>query len=538
MGNQSEMSADVGVLVVGGGPTGLLLAAELVRRGIDCRLIDANIAPLHWDRATVVHARSLEIFESLGIVQPLLDQGARQRIAKIHADGKLLGQIDLAVCGSRYGFNIGLSEEVTESVLTGYLEKLGGRVVRGSKLIELTKGDGKNRPLIATIEREGKRETISAKWVVGCDGIHSATRAEAGIELQGHEITEPWAVFDTSIAGWKDTYEGNFAFLDTPMLIVTALPGHRWRAYLRPRSPGADLVAEASINLRKYLPGARFEHTENPARFHCHSRVAERYRAGHILLAGDAAHVCSPAQGHGMNTGLGDAFNLAWKLALVCQGKASETLLDSYEAERKPIAAYVAKMGDDFEGVLGLKDRDACEARDRAIRGAFADPESRQHEAIAEAELDADYSKSPIVAGETHDVAGAGRHMPDSIRLARSRHGARYAHELAHRAGHTAMLIASVNAGTQAISELVRELESAADGVLIEKLEVLSDTHASAEAAIEPEAAARMGVRETTLLVVRPDGHVGLRVSRDHANAMREYCKALRGEVSDGSKAR
>src|SRR3984957_5540997 len=126
------------VLVVGAGPTGLLLAAELNRRGVPCHLIDARPAPLHWDRATVVHPRSLQIFESLGLVEKFLHAGCKQRVLKIYAVGELLGTMDLSNCGSRYGFNIGLSEEVTESILNDHLQQYGGEVNRSSRLIGFT----------------------------------------------------------------------------------------------------------------------------------------------------------------------------------------------------------------------------------------------------------------------------------------------------------------------------------------------------------------------------------------------------------------
>ncbi len=145
------MVPDVTVLVVGAGPTGLLLAAELHRRGIECRIIDAHPAPLHWDRATVVHPRSLEVFESLGIPEPLLTVGVKQRMARLHSGGRVLGEIDLSICGSRYGFNIGVSEEVTESILTEYLHEQGGEVIRSSKLVELVDDEG---ALVATIQRD------------------------------------------------------------------------------------------------------------------------------------------------------------------------------------------------------------------------------------------------------------------------------------------------------------------------------------------------------------------------------------------------
>ncbi len=365
------MAVDVKVLVVGAGPTGLLLAAELHRRGIGCRVIDANPAPLHWDRATVVHPRSLEVFESLGIVEPLLAAGVKQRIARIHSAGEVLGEIDLALCGSRYPFNIGISEEMTEAILTKYLERQGGEVVRLSKLVDLAQRDDS---LTATIERDGQMEQVTAQWVVGCDGVHSITRKMSGIELLGHDLTEPWAVFDATVPGWPESYEGNYAYLDEIPVILTALPQQQWRVYLRPTSPESDLVADAYSTLTRYLPAIRFENITHPTRFHCHTKVAARYRSGKILLAGDAAHVCSPSQGHGMNSGLQDAFNLAWKLALVCQGHSAANLLDSYEAERHPVAEMITASGDDFENAQDITDPAQRRARDEALRAPLPTP--------------------------------------------------------------------------------------------------------------------------------------------------------------------
>ncbi len=365
------MTAAVDVLVVGAGPTGLLLGAELCRRGVACRIIDEHSATLPWDRATVVHPRTLEIFETLGIVEGLLAIGVKQRTARIHSDGRVLGEIDLSSCGSRYGFNIGVSEEVTEEILADYLRQRGGAVVRGSRLVGVEHQDG---GLLATIQHGGATEQVAAQWVVGCDGSHSVTRKIAGIALEGREIEEPWAVFDATIPGWPELYEGNYAYFDELPLILTALPKQRWRAYLRPRSADSDLVDDASATMRRYLPAGGFADVANPTRFHCASKVAQRYRAGRILLAGDAAHLCSPAQGHGMNSGLQDAFNLAWKLALVCQGRASPGLIDSYETERRPVAQAIVASGDEVEHAQLLADTDARRARDEAIRARFAKP--------------------------------------------------------------------------------------------------------------------------------------------------------------------
>jgi 2-polyprenyl-6-methoxyphenol hydroxylase-like FAD-dependent oxidoreductase len=520
------MVSDVPVLVVGAGPTGLLLASELHRRGVGCRLIDAHTTPLHWDRATVVHPRSLEVFESLGLLEPFLAAGVKQRVARLHSGGSVLGEIDLSICGSRYGFNIGISEEVTESILTDYLHRQGGEVIRSSCLVNL---EDHEDGLVATIERDGPREEISVQWVVGCDGLHSTTRQLSGIELAGHDIPEPWAVFDVTLAGWSNPYEANYAYLDEIPVILTALPDRRWRVYLRPSSPDSDLVADASSTIGRYLPTIGFEDIANPTRFHCHTKVATRFRSGRVLLAGDAAHVCSPAQGHGMNSGLQDAFNLAWKLALVCQRQCTPDLLDSYEAERRPVAESITASGDAIEHAQTLTDRAERRVRDRTLRAVFGDPTSRHHEAIAEAELDIDYADSPIVMGDAHEALGPGGRLPDTIEVRLASGETCGLHELTCRAGHTALLISGSSAHGDELARLDSSVRAWTGTSLIEATIVLTtrsdDQHSCAR--IAPAAADRLGIGEVTLLVIRPDGHVGLRADRDHLETLTAYQSRL-----------
>ena len=155
----------VSVLVVGAGPTGLLAAAELRRRSVECILIDAHERPMGWDRATVVHPRSLEIFESLGILEPLLRAGVKQRRARLHSNGQVLGEIDLDLCGSRYPFNIGISEEVTEAILADYLAAQGGEVRRATKLVAMQ--ERQDGVLQAAVHPVALRGTASVRRVAG-----------------------------------------------------------------------------------------------------------------------------------------------------------------------------------------------------------------------------------------------------------------------------------------------------------------------------------------------------------------------------------
>jgi 2-polyprenyl-6-methoxyphenol hydroxylase-like FAD-dependent oxidoreductase len=512
------------VLVVGAGPTGLLLAAELSRRGVACHLIDARPAPLHWDRATVVHPRSLQIFESLGLVDRFLDAGCRQRVVKIHSDGELLGTMDLSGCGSIYGFNVGVSEEVTESILTDFLHQHGGQVNRSSRLIGLTVTPDKR--VLAEIERDGSRYHVEARWVVGCDGLHSATRELSGIGFEGHEILKPWAVFDTTLQGWADTFEGTFVYLESLPVIMTALPGHRWRVYLRPGAENSDLVADAASTLRRYAPSVSFVNVENPTRFHCHTRMATKFRSGPIFLAGDAAHLCSPAEGHGMNCGLQDAFNLAWKLALVHQGTAHETLLDSYEIERRPAAEMVTKSGDAFEYALTMADPAERQSRDQTIKTNLADAKIRQHDIVAETELNIEYSGSPIVFGDANSYLAAGYRLPDHVQVQMPEASPSRLHALGHRAGNTLILLGGPAADILTLLDLHAALQEVVkDSTLFEVAVALSSRADVAHpiGCLEAAAASHLGIEGSTLLAVRPDGYVGLRSDRDHLHALERY---------------
>src|SRR5215218_6042494 len=321
---------DPDVIVAGAGPTGLLLAAELVRHGVTCELVDAHDAPLGWDRATIVHSRSMQIFEALGIEDRFLDVGVRSPRVRIRAGGRELGVMELDKVETPYGFDLGISENVTERIITDHLERLGGQVSRSNRLTGL---EQEAEGVVVTLEHDGEVRVARANWLVGCDGYHSTVRGLAGIEYPGTDIEAEWAVFDATLDGWEEPLEVQVAVLDMHPVILTPLPEGRWRVYMRPATADGDLVEEATATIRRYSPGVTPVAVENAVRFACHSRIAAAYRKGRILLAGDAAHACTPAEGHGMNTGLQDAFNLGWKLALVARGDVSAALLDSYEPE-------------------------------------------------------------------------------------------------------------------------------------------------------------------------------------------------------------
>ena len=498
------------VVVVGAGPTGLLLAGELERRDVSCLLIDAHDAPQGWDRATVVHARSMEAFEAIGVVDRFLDQGVKTRAAHFFSDGDMLGELDFTSPGGRYRFDIGISEEVTEAALTANLERHGGRVTRSTRLVDFEQGPNS---VSVTIEHDGERREVTTSWLVGCDGLQSKTRERLGIDFPGATIEAPWAVFDATLEDWPREYDVVQALLDVPPVILTPLPGRRWRVYLRPAAEDSDLVAEAQAVVQRYAPDATFAEVENPARFHCHSRVASRFRSGRVLLAGDAAHVCSPAEGHGMNTGLQDAFNLGWKLALACRGEAGEVLLDSNETERRPVAERVVQSGADTEAAHALTGSDQRGARDTDLRGLFGDPDSAHHEAVGAAELDRSYAGSAVVQGD------AGTLLPDTDPVQPPDGDPVPLHQLAHRPGHTLFVLGGPNGETERVRELTAGLEADLAGSPV--------IDAVVGVPLSPSVAEQLGVEGVTVLAVRPDRYIGLRDDHADAGAVRAYLRAL-----------
>jgi 2-polyprenyl-6-methoxyphenol hydroxylase-like FAD-dependent oxidoreductase len=512
------------VLVVGAGPTGLLLAGELERRDVPCLLIDALDAARGWDRATVVHARSLEIFEALGLEDSLLAEGVRTRAARFHSDGEVLGELNFGASGSRYGFDIGVSEEVTELVLTDFLEAQGGAVTRSTRLIRLVAGED---AVTATLAHDGERREVVAPWVVGCDGLHSAVREAAGIEFPGTDIEPQWAVFDATIEGWENDYDVVFPYLDTPPVILTPLPGRRWRVYLRPTSDTSDLAAEAGEVIRRYQPGVTFAEIENPTRFHCHSRVAARYRSGRVLIAGDAAHACTPAEGHGMNTGIQEAFNLGWKLALVCRGEAGVGLLDTYEVERRPVAERVVSSGADVETAHALRDAAERAERDAEIRRTFADPETAHHEAAAAAEIDRSYPRSRAVAGDDGSDPRPGRRLPDTDRVEPVDGNPRPLHELTHRPGHTLIVLGGPRADPSQIGRLVAELGGHTSAAVDAVVGLCTSPGGPQVGRIDESTAAQLGVLGVTVLAVRPDRYIGLRDDSGDPGPVVAYLEAL-----------
>lgn len=339
-------SRDCQVLIAGAGPTGLVLACELAARGIDVRVIDRGDGVVLQTRALGVHARTLELFDMMGIADRFVDAGHRVRWFHLFTGRRTLVRLDLARNGSRFGFLLDLPQDVTESILRDRLTELGGHIEQRTELRALYQDVN---GVTAFVAAAGEPQTITADYLVGADGAHSTVRHELGLDFDGHVYPQDWLLADVRL-DWdrpEDEFHGFFQRHGRP-LVCMPMRDHRWRVILpfageRDHRPPTLAEIQRLVDERAPRPVPVREPTWL-ATFRTQRRFTDVYRRGRVLLAGDAVHVHSPAGGQGMNTGIGDAVNLGWKLALVVSGRAGCQLLDTYGQERAPAAASVLRL--------------------------------------------------------------------------------------------------------------------------------------------------------------------------------------------------
>jgi 2-polyprenyl-6-methoxyphenol hydroxylase-like FAD-dependent oxidoreductase len=334
---------DTDVLVIGAGPSGLTLAASLVKRGIATTIVDRQAAGANTSRAAVVNARTLEVLEDIDVATRLVNEGIQAPRFSIRDRARTLIPIDFSELPTDYPYSLMVPQSTTEKLLLDRLVELGGSVIRPKTLASITKDDNS---VTATFD-DG--DVIRARYAVGADGIHSTVREQAGIGFQGGLYDESFALADVRLTGEAPVDEVILFWAKAGLTVVAPLPGGIFRIVAPvadpPDQPSAQFVQQI---LDSRGPGAgRMVVTDViwGARFRIHHRVADTFRAGRILLSGDAAHVHSPAGGQGMNLSIQDGVALNATLAAVLGGRP-DTLLDEYSAARRPIARQVVTMTD------------------------------------------------------------------------------------------------------------------------------------------------------------------------------------------------
>lgn len=336
------------VLIAGAGPVGLTLALELSRYGVSVRIVDKAPARNDKSRAVVLWSRTLELLERSGSSEVLVAAGTQAKAANIVTGGRTIGRIELDGADTPFPFALMLPQSETERLLEEQLNKLGVKVERDIELASFTADTDK---IAATLRRSGKNEeSVESLWLVGCDGARSNVRQGLHMVFTGDAQPSTWILADVGLRGVRDVDEIQVGWHSDGILAIFPMGHGRWRIIADAGSsqsagpPPDPTLDEVQSVLDKRFAGLWAYDPTWLSSNYVNERKVVKYRSGRVFLAGDAAHVHNPAGGQGMNTGIQDAVNLAWKLALVCRGICTEEpLLDSYSAERSAVGEHVLK---------------------------------------------------------------------------------------------------------------------------------------------------------------------------------------------------
>lgn len=396
----------VQVLVVGAGPVGMTAASELRRYGVSVRIVDRAPERTDKSKALVLWSRTLELLDRAGSpvdgAAPFVAAGFKANAVNfVAADGDIAGRIALDSVKSPYPYGLMIPQSDTERLLDERLGKLGITVERRIELVRFVE-----RPdLVEAILRhpDGHEETVQADWLLGCDGAHSAVRHGLGASFAGETMDSDWMLADVHMRGYPfpDSEASVYWHRDGVFVIFPISPG-RYRVIADlpgtgQEHPAAPTLEEAqAIMTRRGPPGLVAFDPIWLAGFRINGRKVADYRHGRAFLLGDAAHVHSPAGGQGMNTGMQDAFNLAWKLAMVVRGKAREGLLESFSAERSKVGDEVLKSAGRLTVIGTLKNPVAQAVRDTVAHALMGLTAVRHKLADTMTEVTIGYPGSPL----------------------------------------------------------------------------------------------------------------------------------------------
>jgi 2-polyprenyl-6-methoxyphenol hydroxylase-like FAD-dependent oxidoreductase len=554
------MATDSQVLVVGAGPAGLFMAAELNRHGISCRIVDKNDGPTHETRAASIQARTLEILESIGLADELLQAGNICHAAATYtSDHKLIKYLTFDELDSAFPFVLQLPQSQTERIVARYLARLGTEVERSVELVAFEQDEDGVR---ATLQpADGGQETAHVSYLIACDGAHSPVRHALGVSFSGDDYPTDFMTADVHV-DWKLPRDQH-AFFFAPEGMLAFFPLPRGRATLAadigPAQGDHPPLGEPALEDLQAIFDARTSGgvLSDPiwkVYYRVHCRQAERYQVGRVFLVGDAAHVSSNIGGQGMNTGMQDAYNLGWKLGLVLNARSPATLLDSYHPERHRAGRDMLDLTDHLHRAVLREEPhlSLSETLRRKLAVVLAGQEvMQQRMRRATAELNIGYRHSPIVAEHHRLLAdpreahvsllgwhdfGAGPRAGDRAADARlmlypRRESVRFFQRLRGTTHHLVLF-----AGALATGETHRRLQALADATtqtypdciethLIVPHELPGDLTGKGEILLDPrgELHHRYGARSECLYVVRPDGYIGFRSQPPDPEALKSY---------------
>ena len=405
------------VLIVGAGPTGLALALELARRGVPFRIVERHDGPGQASRAMAVHARTLEFYRQLGFADEVVARGFKMERAHLREGDHEVASFafgDLGEGLSPYPFVLSFPQDEHERLLIAKLEEAGTAVEWGTELVGLENGEERVR---ATLRRGGAEESCEVAYLCGCDGAHSAVREGLGLGFPGGTYEQMFYVADVEASGAPAGGDIN-AYLGADQLClvfpIRTSGMQRLIGILPEELKGREgLVFDDVRPYAERLTGLTVRTVNWFSSYHVHHRVADRFRVGRAFIAGDAGHIHSPAGGQGMNTGIGDAVNLAWKLDAVLSGRATPAILDTYEPERIAFARLLVSTTDRaFTSIVG---RDTRGHIVRTLLIPNLGPFLLGFSAVRRAafrlvsQIRINYRESPLSVGSAGDVEGGDR---------------------------------------------------------------------------------------------------------------------------------
>ncbi len=412
------------VLIVGAGPVGLTLAAELTRYGVSVRIIDKNSERTDKSKALVLWSRTLELLDRTGQTEKFLSAGLKVEAVSIVAHNKPLAHAELTRLPSPYQFVLMIPQSETERVLEEYLENLGVKVERNTEMIDFNETPN---GVTSTLRRQdGGTENVESLWLAGCDGAHSTVRHKLGKEFQGEKRLDTWVLGDMHFKGYVGPLEITIAWHAKGVLAIFPIGESRYRIIASgddahdtgdepTEHPEPTLDVFQQILDERGVGGITVYDPVWLSSFSINERKVENYRQGRAFLAGDAAHVHSPAGGQGMNTGMQDAINLAWKLALVIKGgNAQEPLLGSYSTERSAVAKLVLEATGKATSVAVLKGGVKQAIRNHIFSLVFGLHAVQEEVPKQLSELAVAYHESPLTTKRSsiHGGPAAGERAP------------------------------------------------------------------------------------------------------------------------------
>jgi 2-polyprenyl-6-methoxyphenol hydroxylase-like FAD-dependent oxidoreductase len=487
------------VLIAGAGPVGLAMAADLARYGVSVRLVEKSPERTDKSKALVLWSRTLELMDRMDCTAPFLMRGKKIIAVNVTAGKEPITRVTVDEVKTPHPYALMMPQCDTEELLGDFVTSLGVKIERNIELTDfVASADG----VTSTLRRlDGTEETFESGWLIGSDGAHSTVRHKLGMEFAGETMPSSWVIADIHLSNVPKPEEILISWHAQGILAVFPILGSRYRviadsglvdAAVSPANPTMEDV-QAILDARG--PGGIT--ASDPiwlTRFTINERKVSNYRSGRVFVMGDAAHIHSPAGGQGMNTGIQDAFNLAWKLAMVSRGLGDEeTLLGSYSAERSPIADDVLKGAGRITEVALMRGDFKQAVRNRITSFIFGLSPVKKKMADVLTELSIGYPKSPLNGGG--DYAGGG-----------PKEGERAPIDVEHSA---------VGAGDTPRFALYADGDDGIKSALIAKYSDLLDPNL------------RAPFERDGLWLVRPDGYVALATRQGQWNEIERYLKLL-----------